>query len=119
VPGLPGLHVFPDFLSEAEERELVRCLDDPALNPGAPWKPSTFNGAHIGRGWGVARRGTPPGPAIPSYLDFVLARMRGGDYLPTATFVPNGGNAIDYRKCVDTGRAGLDAPGVELCRAVE
>lgn len=98
VAGLPGLHVFPDFLTEAEEQEVMRCLDDPALNPDAPWKQSTFNGAHIGRVWGVSRQGTPPGPPIPSYLDFVVARMRSGGYLPTAKFVPNGGNAIDYRK---------------------
>lgn len=48
VSGLPGLHIFTDFISVEEEQEIIRCLDDKSQDNGAPWKNSTFNGGHIG-----------------------------------------------------------------------
>lgn len=53
-PGLaaapPGLVLVQDFVSSEEERELVAAIDG---ERGHPWAPSAFNGAHLGKAWGV------------------------------------------------------------------
>jgi alkylated DNA repair dioxygenase AlkB len=46
---LPGLFVFEDFISPAEEMEILQYLDSETL----PWKLASFNGPHYGKRWGV------------------------------------------------------------------
>jgi len=49
---LPGHFVIEDFVTAAEETALVKFLDDEKRS-GARWKPSGFNGKHLGKKWGV------------------------------------------------------------------
>lgn len=50
VTELPGLIVIPNFITEEEETELIKCLDDDSL---MSWKISSFNGNCFSKYFGV------------------------------------------------------------------
>ena len=98
-PALPGHFLVPDFVSPEEELALVAELD--AIAP--PWTPSSFNGAHSGKRWGVecdlARRVVRPARLeMPASLERLAARMRALGHPALANFRPNEANAISYRR---------------------
>jgi alkylated DNA repair protein alkB family protein 4 len=100
----PGLYLYPNFVSEDEERHLLAMLDDPHAIPA--WNASRFNGQSYGKRWGVHcnlrdRRVDAPEHALPSILMETvvqkLARLScWTTRLPLVS--PNEANAIDYRK---------------------
>jgi alkylated DNA repair dioxygenase AlkB len=107
----PGLFLYPDYISQEEERLLLNMLDDPLAEPG--WKASRFNGQSYGKRWGVHcnlrdRRVDSPKHALPSMLlDTVvdhrwdrLSCWRGNTSTTKTPSLlrPNEANAIDYRK---------------------
>jgi alkylated DNA repair dioxygenase AlkB len=101
---LPGLFLYEEFLTENEEAEILRQLDDTA-GYGLSWKPATFNGRHLGQRWGVhcnlrSRQVLPAERPLPPFCTEIIVpklaalstqrrNLRG--------FVPNEMNAIDYR----------------------
>ena len=95
---LPGCHVFKNFLSKVEERQLVREIDtcDPK------WHVSSWNGKCESKTWGlevdVVKRvvGKVRRP-IPAAFDFMIEKMTSGEYLPLAGFVPNECNSNSYK----------------------
>ena len=124
---LPGHFVVENFVTTAEETALVAFLDD--RRRSGVWKPSTFNGKHLGKKWGVEvdlKRRTVASPGrrpMPPELLALAARLRdlaaedlaaapgggGGESrraMPraasraVATFAPNEANAIDYRRAL-------------------
>ena len=119
---LPGHFVVENFVTTAEETALVAFLND--RRRSGVWKPSTFNGKHLGKKWGVEvdlKRRTVASPGrrpMPPELLAIAARLRdlaaedlaaGGESrraMPraasraVATFAPNEANAIDYRRAL-------------------
>ena len=84
APSLPGHFLIPDFITEAEEAELLAFVDGgEATNP---WRPSTFNGKHRGKRWGVevdlrlreVRPARRPMPRVLSRSPSACARRRPG-----------------------------------------
>ena len=101
TPSLPGHHLLLDFITEDEDNALVAFLDDGERGIH-DWKPSTFNGAHRGKAWGVRvdlkrRTVSPPTREMPPRLLAVAEKMRGAHAL-LARFSPNEANAISYDK---------------------
>ena len=103
---LEGLYVVEDFVSANEEERILDLLDaDSGWNP---WRRSSFNGAHVGKAWGVkselkARRVVPARHAVPSWAQGLSRRMRrlgrslaGSPLECMAQFRPNDCNAIEY-----------------------
>jgi alkylated DNA repair dioxygenase AlkB len=114
---VPGLWAVHNFISEAEERQIIEQLD----NDRTPWKHSSFNGHCMSKSFGVK---TQFGPAyveerivrkndpskgefdIPDYLHLYPTRLRHivncseKRNLPAAlrTFRPNECNANSYLK---------------------
>ncbi|KAK9807572.1 hypothetical protein WJX72_003107 [[Myrmecia] bisecta] len=96
-PDLPGEFLFKEFVSCEEAQALVALAD--AGPP--PWKPSTFNGRHRGKAWGVQmdlgrRIVVAEAVPLPALLQTLAERMR--TLPPLRSFYPNEANAIDYRK---------------------
>ena len=100
---LPGLHLFENFISLDEEKELIRQIEESQ----PPFKLSHWNGKHWNKEWGTEIRfvGAKHTGAIddatqskhlPQFLQKVLQRFTSGEYLPTAAFQPNNCNAIKY-----------------------
>ena len=103
---LEGLYVVEGFVSANEEERILALLDaDSGRNP---WRLSSFNGAHVGKAWGVrsdlkARRVGPARHAVPSWAQGLARRMRrlgrslaGSPLECMAQFRPNDCNAIEY-----------------------
>ena len=77
----PGLRVLENFVTEAEEAELLRRLDA----EGA-WRASTFSGSNHSQMWGArpdwgGRTVRKPDPAkgereMPEWLDFIVERFQ-------------------------------------------
>lgn len=91
---LPGLLVYPDFITEEEEQEILQALDN---EPDNPWKTANFNGKHKGKRWGVHcnlrdRRVSAPERPMPSFYHRILQPK-----LAQLGLTPNEANAIDYR----------------------
>lgn len=103
---LPGLFLYEDFLTEREEEEILRQLDDAEEGYGLTWKSATFNGRHLGQRWGVhcnlrTRQVNPAERPLPSFCsDILLCKLPAlSAYLKSLQgFIPNEINAIDYRK---------------------
>lgn len=102
APSLPGHFLIPDFITEAEEAELLAFVDGgEATNP---WRPSTFNGKHRGKRWGVEvdlrlREVRPARRPMPRVLLALAERMRSeasGTCAALSEFRPNEANAIEY-----------------------
>eukprot|EP00940_MAST-03C_sp_MAST-3C-sp2_P000941 g941.t1 len=98
-PDLPGCQLFKNFLSEAEEAELIDAIDQ--CDP--PWKFSSWNGSCDTKTWGVevdvvARTIGPAKRPIPGFMSSMIDRMCSGDYLQLAGFRPNECNANSYIK---------------------
>ena len=116
---LPGHFVVENFVTAAEETALVAFLDD-ARRSGA-WKPSTFNGKHLGKKWGVevdlkrrtVARGRRPMPpellALAARLRAFAARTLEGNASASA---PN-----DDAKTSGATRGGAEPDGCVLPRA--
>jgi len=103
---LEGLYVVEGFVNPEEEEALLALLDaDSARNP---WRPSTFNGSHAGKAYGVrsdlqARRVRAALHAVPAWGRGLARRMRrlgrsvaGTPLECMAQFRPNDCNAIEY-----------------------
>jgi len=101
----PGLQVFENFISEQEENMILSCLDgtDPQFaSEFLPWKPSSFNGKHHGKRWGVhcnlrERKVTPEEHPLPTFLRIVVLPRLCQRVRAMKGCVPNEANAIDYR----------------------
>lgn len=109
MEGLPGLHIFEEFISEEEEEAIIRHLDHTRKTTTTadtaaidlPWKSSKFNGRHHGKRWGVhcdlrhrkVRPGTDP---LPSWIVSIVTRIQ--ELRCMDGCAPNEANAIDYRR---------------------
>jgi alkylated DNA repair dioxygenase AlkB len=102
---IPGLFLFPDFITEAQEEQILAELDGTSADHRSeflPWKAANFNGPHFGKRWGVHcnirdRKVEAPENPLPNFIRNMLApkleliaEMKG--------CVPNEANAIDYRR---------------------
>ncbi|KAH7373587.1 hypothetical protein KP509_17G063600 [Ceratopteris richardii] len=96
---LKGHYVLENFISEKEEQDIVCFLDMDLRNP---WRLSTFNGLHLGKGYGMItnlrkRCVCPANFEMPKVLMPILERMRESVSV-LKDFCPNETNAIDYCK---------------------
>lgn len=92
--GLAGHLVIRDFLSPAQEAEVLARVEETA----PPWAPSNFNGRHMGKNWGVRMYyglGVDGGPPLPGWLAELAFQIRAAHPL-LASFSPNHVNAIEY-----------------------
>lgn len=95
-PLLSGHVCVLDFMSEAQEVQLVAAVDAHEL----PWRESTYNGRHQGKKWGVVmnlaeRTVTEARVPFPDWLNDVVLRIR--QSIPfLVNFSPNEANAISY-----------------------
>lgn len=99
---IPGLFLFEEFVSEEQERRILAELDGTCLTREfLPWAPSTFNGTHRGKRWGVhcnlrLRRVLPAQTPLPSFMtNLLLPKLL---QLSNNHWMPNEANAIEYRK---------------------
>jgi alkylated DNA repair dioxygenase AlkB len=96
---LPGLFLFPNFITEEEEAHILAHLD--VDNSENPWKLGDFNGPHLGKRWGVHcnlrdRRVGAAEHALPTFVTkLLLPRLHRIHAMKG--MVPNEANAIDYR----------------------
>ena len=116
---LPGHFVVENFVTAAEETALVAFLDD-ARRSGA-WKPSTFNGKHLGKKWGVEvdlkRRTVTSGRRpMPPELLAIAARLRACAARNLASTSDTSDEEEKKNASADGGAVGKD-PGVCLPRA--
>ena len=116
---LPGHFVVENFVTAAEETALVAFLDD-ARRSGA-WKPSTFNGKHLGKKWGVEvdlkRRTVTSGRRpMPPELLAIAARLRACAARNLASTSDTSDEEKKKNASADGGAVGKD-PGVCLPRA--
>eukprot|EP00850_Spirogloea_muscicola_P012801 SM000084S23137 [mRNA] locus=s84:339985:342250:- [translate_table: standard] len=93
-----GLLIVEDFLSPQEEESLMHALD---VESGNGWRPSTINGRHFGKQYGVmtsirTRSVSKSKTPMPGFLNNLLQKMRSIPQLDS--FCPNGANAMDYRR---------------------
>ncbi len=98
---LPGHFLLEDFLSEAEEAELLAAVESDA---SPKWQASTLNGRSRGKAWGVqmslggrGSKGTvAPGTVpFPEWLGFLVQRVRARVHFLRG-WSPNHVNAIWY-----------------------
>ena len=100
---ISGLHLYREFISEEEERQIISELDGTG-NPDAflPWQFSRFNGRHRGKRWGVhcnlrdRRVGPAENPMPPFFFDIILPKLKRVAAMTNCT--PNEANAIDYHR---------------------
>ena len=96
---IPGLFVYPNFLTEEEESIILQELD---VHDSVSWKPSYFNGKSIGKRWGVHcnlrdRRVDAAQCPLPDCIhNILLPKLQ--NLLPMQGCFPNEANAIDYRR---------------------
>ncbi|GLI65259.1 hypothetical protein VaNZ11_008748, partial [Volvox africanus] len=106
-PFLEGQYIVTEFITVAEEMELLALCDDPVLKPAwSPWIGQTYSNATAqktrGKRWGVLpdyhRRGVAPQEhPLPPLLQLLAKRMR--EHIGILQmFQPNEANAIDYRR---------------------
>lgn len=100
---IPGLHLFPNFITEDEEKDILAELDGATKSDQfLPWKPGKFNGQSSGKRWGVhcnlrdRRVGTAENPLPHFYHKLVLPKLQRVVQLKAC--MPNEANAIDYRR---------------------
>jgi alkylated DNA repair dioxygenase AlkB len=129
---LPGLFLYEDFITEEEEAQILAELDGVQSSSSTtasneqeylPWKPSSFNGKHLNKRWGVHcnlrdRIVSPAEHALPQFCQTILlpklaqlqlqqqqqqqqqSLKRNSNKKKVWTFdnfIPNEANAIDYR----------------------
>lgn len=93
---IPGLFLYENFLSPAEEGAILRSLD-----ASRDWRLSRFNGKSFGQRWGVhcnlrdRRVGAAERPMPSFYSEILLPKLR--RLLPMMGCTPNEANAIEYR----------------------
>ena len=95
----PGLRVLEDFLTEEEEKELLRHLD---ANGGRLWRASTFSGSSHTQSWGYkvdwgARTSRPASEEadIPPWQRFIVERFQRA-HPSLAAWKANQCNANEY-----------------------
>jgi alkylated DNA repair protein alkB family protein 4 len=102
---LPGLFLYHEFVSEAEERQILAALDGESSQFGKDSLPrvlANFNGPHLGKRWGVHcnlrdRRVTAPENPLPCFVrDLLAPKLK--VLKPMNNFSLNEANAIDYRR---------------------
>lgn len=99
---LPGNHIIEEFITQAEENEIVGRLDADMRNP---WKLWTFSGRYFGKRYGVRveygprRMVLPSEFGMPSWLSAIVVRIEEAvKRLTGEDFAINECNAIDYRR---------------------
>uniref|UniRef100_A0A7S1FL10 Alpha-ketoglutarate-dependent dioxygenase AlkB-like domain-containing protein n=1 Tax=Corethron hystrix TaxID=216773 RepID=A0A7S1FL10_9STRA len=117
---VPGLFLFEDFITEEEEKEIIRHLDGVECTKNTnndnkshdeqpqflPWKPCRFNGQHRGKRWGVHcslrdRKVYPAERPLPAPIRNIIKKMKNHPRLKYSIMrrcTPNEANAIDYRR---------------------
>jgi alkylated DNA repair dioxygenase AlkB len=138
VHDLPGLYLFEEFISKEEEQEIIHHLDgtkhrandfghenqmcqqsnnndhDADGDYYLPWKPSRFNGKHLGKRWGVHcslkdRKVYPVDNPLPACIQAIMDRIETGPETKINNVHSqirqimkecklNEANAIDYRR---------------------
>jgi alkylated DNA repair dioxygenase AlkB len=100
---LVGLFIFEEFITKEEEKEILDMLDGKEAKEGMflPWKPSHFNGKHMGKRWGVHcnlkdRMVYPEEHPLPPSLLKIIDRIKVLQVMKRC--IPNEANAIDYHK---------------------
>ena len=102
---LPGLFLFENFITEEEEAQILAELDGKnktLQQEFLPWKPSKFNGTHLGKRWGVhcnlrdRRVNAAENPLPHFYQTIIVHKLRRIKQMKGC--LPNEANAIDYRK---------------------
>lgn len=104
-PHLDGLYIILDFIDANTEAAITAWLDS---DVGNPWQPSTFNGRHLSKTWGVrtdlstgvTRLPTASEPTFPpstGELNVVVEKLRAIDFgqlvKSAKTWFPNEANA--------------------------
>ncbi|GMH54666.1 hypothetical protein TrRE_jg10056 [Triparma retinervis] len=96
-----GLFIIENFLTEAEETNLVENMMN-ETHP--PFKVGNFNGTHYGKRWGVHcnLRDRKVGAAenlLPEYITALInPKIKALGHPKLATFTMNEANAIEYRR---------------------
>ena len=96
-----GLFIFENFLTEAEEDELVSNM---MRETDPPFKVGQFNGIHYGKRWGVhcnlrdRKVGAAENP-LPQYMTSLInPKIKALGHPKLSTFTMNEANAIEYRR---------------------
>lgn len=99
-PELPGHYLVHDFVSEAEQRDILAALD---ASKAPAWHEHDFNGPAFRQAWGVqpdlkARVIRPARYPMPDFLRVCLDRF--AEVLPSVLgrFKPSEANALDYHR---------------------
>lgn len=100
---IPGLHLFHDFITEQEEKNILAELDGTAhAEKFLPWQFARFNGPHRGKRWGVhcnlrdRRVGAAENGLPPFYCEIILPKLQKIQQMKGCT--PNEANAIEYSR---------------------
>jgi alkylated DNA repair dioxygenase AlkB len=100
---IPGLHLYHNFITAAEEDQIMAELDGTSNREGfLPWKFARFNGPHKGKRWGVhcnlrdRKVGAAENPLPPFYLNILLPKLQRVPQMRGC--LPNEANAIDYSR---------------------
>lgn len=100
---ITGLHLYREFITEEEERQILSELDGSAQPVSfLPWQVSRFNGRHRNKRWGVHcnlrdRRVGPAENAMPPFFcNILLPKLKRIAAMKSCT--PNEANAIDYHR---------------------
>lgn len=100
---IPGLFIFPNFITEEEEAAILRELDGDGGGSDQAWSTERHTGIHRQKRWGVdhdlwSRALRPPKHALPDFMRTVLLpRLRTIAWC-MKDCVPNEVNAIEYRR---------------------
>ena len=99
---IPGLYIFPNFITEAEEAAILKELHDSERPTAQKWSVERHTGSHREKRWGVdhdlwSRELRPPKHALPDFMDDILL-PRFKRLACMKDCIPNDVNAIEYRK---------------------
>ena len=98
---IPGLFVFPDFITAEEEAIILREVDDESLQP---WAFQRHTGKNREKRWGIdhdlwSQSLRPPKHALPDFMHAILIpRLQRLKCMQGCT--PNDVNAIEYRRAM-------------------
>lgn len=100
---ISGLHIFPNFISEQEEQNIIAELDGKKNHEKyLPWKASRFNGRHRGKRWGVhcnlrdRKVSEAENPLPDFFVTILLPKLKQIKQMEGC--LPNEANAIDYQR---------------------
>lgn len=99
---IPGLFVFPDFITEEEESVILKEIDDDSIQL---WSSARHTGHNRQKHWGVdhdlwSQNLRPPKYELPSFMHTVLIpRLQRLKCMQGCT--PNYVNAVDYHRALE------------------